>query len=278
MIPRPVETSIVQRHSNISSRGAWLALVLLLGSARVAFGTADFFIIPPVVIAEPGEVVQIPIEMSQSIDTLGVLAINYQLPIDPAFVTSVSLLPEGVVWSWGTPFTNITGTMVAVAATGGLPVSSTSTRFHTLQLTVSPTAPVNGAMPLSFSVLNVNEGTPVAQQNLGLLIIRTGTVGVAGGTRAGGLALEAAPNPMRGSTRLICRVPAGVAGERVALEVFALDGRRVRVLRDEPFAAGTREATWDGRDAAGRRVAPGVYLARLAHGAAAVMRRVVVVE
>lgn len=264
--------------SKLPLRGAWLALALLIGSARVSSGAADFFITPPVVTAEPGEVVQIPIEMSQSVDTLGVLAINYVLPIDPAFVSNVTLLPEGVVWSWGTPFTNVTSTFVAVAATGGAPISSTSTRFHTLQFTVSPTAPVDGAMPLSFSVLRINEGTPVAQQNLGLLIIRTGTVGVADGARADRLWLDAAPNPMRAATRMTCRLPAGAAGGRVALEVFALDGRRLRVLRDEAATPGTREAIWDGRDAAGRRLAPGVYLARLAYGAASVVRRLVVIE
>lgn len=277
MIPSSVETSNVHPLPKPPLRGAWLALAVLLGSARVASGAADFFITPPVIIAEPGEVVQVPIEMSQSIDTLEVVSINYVLPIDPAFVSNVTLLPEGVVWSWGTPFTNVTSTFVAVAAPGGSPVSSSSTRFTTLQFTVSPTAPVDAAMPLSFSTLSVNEGTPVAQQNLGLLIIRTGTVGVAG-VSAAGLRLEAAPNPMRGATRMTCRLPAGAAGGRMTLEVFSLDGRRLRVLRDEAAASGTREAFWDGRDTAGRRLAPGVYLARLAHGSASVVRRVVIVE
>jgi len=278
MIPRPVENPIVHRLSNIPLRGAWFALALLLGSARVAAGAADVYVLPPVVIAEPGEVVSIPIELSQSLDTLDVLAINYVLPIDPAFVSNVALVPEGVVWSWGTPFTNVTSTFVAVAAGGGAPVSSSSTRFHTLQLTVSALAPVDQAMPLSFSVLRINEGTPVLQQQLGLLIVRTGTVGVAGGARADGLRLEAVPNPMRGSTRMVCRVPGGRAGERMALEVFAPDGRRVRVLRDEAMASGVREVPWDGRDAAGRRLPPGVYLARLLWGSASVVRRVALLE
>ena len=278
MIPRSVETSIVHPLSNLPLRGAGLALVLLIGTAPAAFGAADFFIIPPVVIAQPGQVVQIPIEMSQSVDTLDVQSIHYVMPIDPAFVSNVTLLPEGVVWSWGTPFTNVTGTFVAVAATGGAAVSSSSTRFHTLQFTVSPAAPVNSAMPISFSSLGVNEGTPVAQQNLGLLIIRSGSVGVTGGGPSAGLSLDTAPNPMRASTRMTCRLPAASAGGRMTLEVFSLDGRRLRVLRDEAAASGTSETTWDGRDAAGRRLAPGVYLARLAYGSKSVVTRLAVLE
>lgn len=278
MIPPSVETSIVHPLPKPPLRGAGLALVLLIGTAPAAFGAADFFITPPVIIAQPGQVVQVPIEMSQSIDTLEVLSINYVMPIDPAFVSNVTLLPEGVVWSWGTPFTNVTSTFVAVAAPGGTPVSSTSTRFHTLQFTVSPAAPVNSAMPISFSSLSVNEGTPVAQQNLGLLIIRSGSVGVTGGGPSAGLRLDTAPNPMRASTRMTCRLPAASAEERMTLEVFSLDGRRLRVLRDEAASAGTSETTWDGRDAAGRRLAPGVYLARLAHGSTAQVRRLVLLD
>jgi len=275
MTPRPVETSIVHRLSIRPPRAAWLALILLVGVARVAAG-ATVFVIPPTVTVEPGEVVQIPIELSQSLDTLDVLSINYVLPIDPAFVSNVTLLPEGVVWSWGAPFSNVTSTYVAVAASGGQPTSSTSTRFHTLQFTVSPGAPLNQAMPLAFSVLNINEGVPIAQQSLGLLIVRSGSVGV-GDRVAAGLGLSAAPNPMRAGTRLTWRVP-GDAGERLTLEVFGLDGRRLRVLRDETAGAGLHEASWDGRDDAGRRLAPGVYLARLACGNTARVRRLILVE
>ena len=266
----------MHRLSVLPARGAWLALAITVAFAP-AGRAADFFVIPPVVIAAPGAVVQIPIEMSQSLDTLGVEAIQYTLPIDPAFVSNVTLLAQGVVWAWGAPFTNVTSTSVFVAAAGVAPLTSTSTRLHTLQFTVSPTAPVNQAMPLSFSVLRFNEGAPNGRQHLGALIIRTGTVGVGAGTRTDLPRLDAAPNPMRGSTRIAYQLPAAAAG-RVALEVFGLDGRRLRVLRDESAAAGEREVFWDGRDAAGRRMAPGVYLARLDYRSGSLVRRLVILE
>jgi hypothetical protein len=43
-------------------------------------------------------------------------------------------------------------------------------------------------------------------------------------------------------------------------------GRRVAVLVDGALEAGAHEAVWDGRDAAGRPAAAGVYLYRLDAG------------
>ncbi len=54
------------------------------------------------------------------------------------------------------------------------------------------------------------------------------------------------------------------AGEvSLAVEVFDLSGRRVRQLIAAPRAAGVYRETWDGRDGAGAKVAPGLYLCRI---------------
>jgi hypothetical protein len=85
-------------------------------------------------------------------------------------------------------------------------------------------------------------------------------VGVAPGRVA--FALEPArPNPARGATRLGFALP---AVERVTLEVIDVRGRRVRFLSSGVRSAGPHAVSWDLRDAAGRRVAPGLYFARLA--------------
>ena len=49
----------------------------------------------------------------------------------------------------------------------------------------------------------------------------------------------------------------------VALNVYDLLGRRVRTLVDRVLPAGEQRVLWDGRDASGQAVAPGVYFARL---------------
>jgi hypothetical protein len=62
----------------------------------------------------------------------------------------------------------------------------------------------------------------------------------------------------------------------VTLELFDPAGRRVRTLADGRFAAGRWVRGWDLADDAGRRVASGLYLARLASDDGARTQRVVV--
>lgn len=68
------------------------------------------------------------------------------------------------------------------------------------------------------------------------------------------------PNPARGRTLLRYALP---APGRVRLEVFDVQGRLVNRLLDGPQGVGVHAVAWEGRDEAGRRVAPGVYLYRL---------------
>ena len=56
--------------------------------------------------------------------------------------------------------------------------------------------------------------------------------------------------------------PAGI----IPYETPAVAGRLVRVLVEGERAAGSYEAVWDGRDASGRAVPSGSYLARLVAG------------
>jgi len=67
-------------------------------------------------------------------------------------------------------------------------------------------------------------------------------------------ALAARPNPARGAVTFA----AGARDAAGAVLVYAVDGRRVARL---PLEQG--RVTWDGRDARGRPVGPGIYLARL---------------
>ena len=59
----------------------------------------------------------------------------------------------------------------------------------------------------------------------------------------------------------------------VRVEVFALNGQRVAVLRDGPRKAGYHRLHWDGRDDEGRPLASGVYLYRLVTGESVLTRK-----
>ena len=76
---------------------------------------------------------------------------------------------------------------------------------------------------------------------------------------AGGrIEIEAQPDPFGDRLELLCRLPAAPA--LLAVTVFDAEGRRVaRLSHWRPAAIETRLA-WDGRDARGRPVAPGLYV------------------
>jgi hypothetical protein len=82
----------------------------------------------------------------------------------------------------------------------------------------------------------------------------------------------ATPNPSPGgvSFRLVLPVETDV---RIVIHDVA--GRVVRRLEEGPRPAGNHQASWDGRDAAGRSVGPGVYFCRVKLGAQVFVRPVV---
>ena len=86
-----------------------------------------------------------------------------------------------------------------------------------------------------------------------------------------GMTLAASPNPAFAAANVAFTLP---ARERVSLAVYAIDGRRVRVLADGLLEAGAQALRWDGRDDAGRPVTPGVYLMRLATASGTSVARV----
>jgi len=71
------------------------------------------------------------------------------------------------------------------------------------------------------------------------------------------------PNPFNPLTTIKYDLP---EGGPVRLSVFDLSGRLVRTLVDESMPLGSHETEWDGRDASGREVSSGSYLARLEFG------------
>ncbi len=73
-----------------------------------------------------------------------------------------------------------------------------------------------------------------------------------------------APNPTAGATTLRFALPR--AG-RATVRILDVAGRVIRTLVDGSRPAGANEVRWDGRDAAGRPVAAGIYWSRVEFGA-----------
>jgi hypothetical protein len=68
------------------------------------------------------------------------------------------------------------------------------------------------------------------------------------------------PNPFSTSTTIHFALPRAAS---TRLVVYDISGRAVRTLLDGMQEAGDRRVTWDGRDDAGARLGPGLYMVRL---------------
>lgn len=132
--------------------------------------------------------------------------------------------------------------------------------------------------PVSLGQLNTSGSTTaIARQDEflyladgpgGLLICRvdTGPVAAIDKPSIGGGAASIRhvyPNPFSPCAAIAYDL--GKAG-RLRLSIFDLAGRLVRTLVDESKSQGSFEAVWDGRDASGKEVGSGTYLARLSFG------------
>jgi FlgD Ig-like domain len=105
----------------------------------------------------------------------------------------------------------------------------------------------------------------------------SGATGVTGLAAAGApravLEVLTAPNPFRGATEVRFDLPH--AGP-LRLQVFDAAGRLRRTLYDGHGTSGKHAFEWDGRDAARRELASGVYFLRLEAGSARAAARVVI--
>jgi predicted outer membrane repeat protein len=89
---------------------------------------------------------------------------------------------------------------------------------------------------------------------------------------------RAQPNPFGRTTTIAFQVPSDAAGDAAVLEVFDPSGRLVRTLVNEALSAGSHVVAWDGTNAAGERVASGVYYYQLRVGEQSDTKRVVLMR
>lgn len=94
-------------------------------------------------------------------------------------------------------------------------------------------------------------------------------------TAAKGLLLSPTPNPTQGPAEFRFSLP---ADSNAVLALYDLRGHRVRELHSGFTPAGGATVAWDGTDNQGRRVAQGVYVARLTSPGLEVTERLTVLR
>jgi hypothetical protein len=254
--------------------GLALAALALAASANAA----PIHVSLSSVAAPPRATVVVSIDVDQSLTPYNVTSIGFQLTLDPSRIASASFnTTNGLIASWGTPFTNVTPTVAAALGVGFTPIASTNTRVQNVYLRIGASVPTGTDIPLAFQSFVLNDGTPAV--TLGTGVIHVSSAAGVGDAAGAALALGSpAPNPARAGTRFSVSIPGDGMGVRARVEVLDLAGRRVRELTDEVLPPGRHELSWDGRDAGGSPIATGLYWVTLERGGARQQRRIVVVR
>lgn len=166
------------------------------------------------------------------------------------------------------------GTVQAYAALAGQPRVAIGTSVVT---TAALRAAIRESHPLAVGILSTSRGAAPFTATWDFIeVLPQPTAAVPLPARTGVTRLHpVAPHPMRQAGVLRFELAAGAP---VTLELFGLDGRRVKRLAEGVHTAGVHAVRWDGRDDAGRRVPPGVYFARLESGGRKDAARVVVLD
>ncbi len=244
--------------------GTGLALLLMAAlapGAAMGAATADLNITLPTLTAPPGGTVVVRLDFPPGLAGLDVYSMDFSMPLDPAVIQSSSVTVDGFLQFWGPPYTNGTASVVAGAAAGLTPVTSTATRMCSVFLTVKPSATPGSVMPLTFSALHFNEVSPSVSFTPGSLTVVSG-LDVPAGRGGEGLRLATPwPNPARGL--LHARLTLAERGN-VLVTLHDLQGRRVRTLGAGIRDAGTHDLTWDGRGDTREALPAGLYLLRAA--------------
>jgi len=95
-----------------------------------------------------------------------------------------------------------------------------------------------------------------------------------GAPRAGLVLRQNSPNPFSGSTTISFSIPGGSRDAHVA--IYNVNGQVVKTLVDGTVGSSGTSVVWDGRDARGTSVAPGIYFCELSAGGASVFKKMVV--
>jgi len=153
------------------------------------------------------------------------------------------------------------------------------TNFITIDMTAAPINWERFSIPitidaglvdqiLQFGFMNtatLYEGSGVFYDNVEFTLTSALDVPLAG--RAGALQLRAHNTPAIGGSAQTIAFSLPAAGH-ATVHVYDVRGSRVATLVDGDLGAGDHLVTWRGRDAEGRAVAPGLYLAEVAAGGA----------
>lgn len=173
----------------------------------------------------------------------------------------------------GIPYGNVTTPLAGPTVAAPLPRDGAAVLVRTIDDPTSPTCPLSEDAAARMALRTGSPTNPIVFRNNARTTVNVfSTVTGTGGSPPVTSALQASPNPFRGTTTI-------VAPDWRPLSVYNIQGRLVRVLTCLqggacPGIAGPFRGEWDGTDSQGREVPSGIYFLRYAGANGIVVKRI----
>jgi len=211
--------------------------------------------------AQPGDKLSIPVELSGISADSSIFSIQFDLTYDPGLITADSVIfnnSSPIISEWKKEY-NLTDSRISVALAGADFVP-TDVELANLTFFVSEFAANGDSSVLRFENLYVNEGTPTASGQDGIVkVVVVGIIERANSSIPISASLgQNYPNPFNPLTKIEFSVPH--SGD-VSLIIYNVNGGEVARLIDSELAIGNFSAVWNAPN-----MASGIYFYRLRTG------------
>ena len=227
----------------------------------------------PSLTAKPGDSLSIPIEMTGVPSDSCIFSIQFEITYDPTIISADSVIfntSPTAISDWKKEFKLIDG-KISIALAGTDSVLS-DIIIANLTFMVSESAISGDSSALRFENLYVNEGTPTASGQDGMIkVLVIGITELLESSIPKSLSLEQNfPNPFNPATTIEYSVPH--SGD-VSLIIYNANGREIERMVDGEMSAGRFRVVWNASD-----LASGIYFYRLRTGEFVRTRKMVLLK
>lgn len=275
-------------------KARWFAALAVAALAQPCLGaTALLEVTPSVIVGAPGTTVDVPVYIT-SPDRISIVRITVEFNTSLATLQTVLLgshaqaagftiaaLNPNPSFAPKTPGANDNALVILMSPTSSW-ITGTDRQLAIFRFSFASggckSSPFNFDMDCNHTDASTFEGTYLCGSNLQLRhgSLANGCITDLPETITGSSILhQNVPNPFNPETVIGFELESPT---RAVLEVFGVDGKRVRNLRDATFGVGPHEVVWDGRDDAGLRVPSGTYYYQLRAGGQAATRAMVLLK
>jgi hypothetical protein len=214
--------------------------------------------------SSPGDTLEIPIWASFSSEN-AVISAQFEISYEQSLLVPLAVSIEGMTLpqeaQWELQY-NLANDLITVAMAGGDSLVTAGVLVY-IWFAVDESASADQISPVHFDTLIFNEGVPTAVPQDGSVTITTvdiKTISAEANLPTEIALLQNYPNPFNPVSTIRCDLP---NASDVSLIVYDILGREIVRLVNGHMEPGYHKVQWDGKDARGREVPSGIYIAWL---------------